>query len=221
MALSRVVACWANDASEGDASDARVARAALLSQLSSRAEDLFRRRLVKVDVSEIPSALARFRVRPIPRPLARPRPVTPATRRIDVCRHRFSSFRVLSAKNRVLRRARSVVFPPRALLAFTLRCRPAGLLVELLQSNCQSASTTSNRPNPRLSSRDLAIATRGRHAHRMRAASFVIRGRTSLSLVQRIRRKGPLDAAATTNPRVPDSISRIHLLSRALRLNSR
>lgn len=110
MALSRVVACWANDASEGDASDARVARAALLSQLSSRAEDLFRRRLVKVDVSEIPSAFARFRVRPIPRPLARPRPVTPATRRVDVCRHRPSSFRVLSAKNRVLRRARSVVF---------------------------------------------------------------------------------------------------------------
>lgn len=64
MALSRFVACSANDASEGDASDARVARAALLSQLSSRAEDLFRRRLVKVDVSEIPSASARFECAP-------------------------------------------------------------------------------------------------------------------------------------------------------------
>jgi hypothetical protein len=43
-----------------------------------------------------------------------------------------------------------------------LRCRRAGLLVELLQSNCQSASTTSDPPNPRRFSRVLANVTRGR-----------------------------------------------------------
>lgn len=106
-------------------------------------------------------------------------------------------------------------------------CSPSSCDVGQRDSSSSSCNRIVNpRARPRIARTRVfpAAILRSRRAAarlRMRAASFVIRGRTSLSLVQRVRHQGPLDAAATTNPRVPDSISRIHLLSRARRLNSR
>jgi len=136
----------------------------------------------KAAISLVPGACSR-RVRLIPRTLARPRPVAPATRSSHrSCTMKFelpcplcvaaASRRCRSGASAALHRCR--VLPRRAV-------EERDLSFELLQSNCQSASATSDPSSPAFWPTFLG-STRGRAAFARGLRAQNIRGRPSLAL---------------------------------------